>query len=336
MPVSRFVSGASGLRLTAEEKRFFAQTRPFGLILFRRNIADRDQIRALCDEFRDAVGRDAPILVDQEGGRVQRLTVPNWRKIPSAARVAAAAVTGGDAIARMSGRVLAADLREVGITIDCAPCLDLSIPGQSDVIGDRSFGADPETVARLGRATAEGLLAGGVLPVIKHMPGHGRALVDSHLGLPVVETSRAELEATDFVPFRRLADLPAAMTAHIVFTALDPSQPATTSARVIAEIVRGHIGFGGLLFSDDVSMGALAGSLAERSRRCLDAGCDLVLHCNGDLAEMHQVAGEAGPLDGESARRAEMALAAVGDPDDADVEALRIRLDEAVAALPSA
>ncbi len=328
----RFVSGAAGPRLSAAERTFFAATSPFGLILFRRNIESPDQVRALVADFHDAVGRAAPVLVDQEGGRVQRFGPPHWPKLPSARRIAAAAMREGDDIARIAGRLLAHDLHALGVTVDCAPCLDLSIPGQSDVIGDRSFGADPATVARLGRALAEGLLAGGVLPVIKHVPGHGRALVDSHLALPVVEDGVDLLAASDFAPFAALADLPAAMTAHVVYTALDPSRPGTTSAVVIGDVIRGRIGFKGLLFSDDVSMGALEGSLGERARRCLDAGCDVVLHCNGDFAEMEAVAAATSVFEGEALARAEDALAAIRPPQPADVDALRARFEAAIAA----
>ncbi|SON55949.1 Beta-hexosaminidase [Hartmannibacter diazotrophicus] len=329
---ARFVTGASGLELTADERRFIAESRPFGLIVFRRNVESRDQLRALCDEFRSLVGWHAPVLVDQEGGRVQRLGPPTWAKMPSASRLADAATSCGDDLLRIAGRLLAADLLDAGINVDCAPCLDLAIPGQSNVIGDRSYGADPDRVASLAGSLAQGLLDGGVLPVIKHIPGHGRALVDSHEKLPVVDTDLATLRSSDFRPFKALAHLPAGMTAHVVYTAIDPDRPATTSETMIRDIIRGEIGFDGLLFSDDVSMGALDGSLGDRSRRTLDAGCDLVLHCNGDLAEMQAVAEAAPMLSGPSLKRAEAALAHLTPADAADLPDLRARLAEVMSA----
>ncbi|MBH0238963.1 beta-N-acetylhexosaminidase [Methylobrevis albus] len=332
MSVRAFVSGAAGLRLDPAETAFFAEAQPFGLILFRRNVESREQVRALVDEFRSAVGRHAPVLIDQEGGRVQRLTAPVWHKAPSAARVAKAAREGGMYLAWIAGRLIAADLAEVGIDVDCAPCLDLQIPGQSEIIGDRSFGEDPETVAELALAFALGLEKGGVMPVIKHMPGHGRALVDSHERLPVVDAPHEVLAATDFAPFRTLARLPAAMTAHVVYTAIDPAGPATTSRRVIDTIIRGEIGFDGLLFSDDVSMGALSGTIPERALRCLDAGCDVVLHCNGSMDEMTALAGVVPALTAEAERRAAAALATIRTPDPDDLDALRAELALALAA----
>ncbi|WP_181702750.1 beta-N-acetylhexosaminidase [Chthonobacter albigriseus] len=326
-----FVTGVAGTVLTDDERRFLADARPWGMILFRRNVESPDQLRALTAEFRSIVGWEAPVLVDQEGGRVQRLTAPNWRKYPSARRLAEAA-SGDLALMRDTARLMAEDLRAAGITVDCMPNLDLGFPGQSEVVGDRAYAGDPAKVAAHGRAVADGLLAGGVLPVIKHIPGHGRATVDSHHALPVVTAPLADLEAADFAPFLALADLPAAMTAHVVYTALDPDWPATQSSVVIGEIIRGLIGFQGLLFSDDLSMNALTGSLGERAGFCLRAGCDIALHCNGILAEMEQVAAAAPELSGMALARAERALSFVRPPDTVDVAAINVRLDAALAA----
>jgi beta-N-acetylhexosaminidase len=281
------------------------------LILFKRNVASQEQLLILTQSFRDCVGREnAPVLIDQEGGRVQRLGPPHWPAYPAAAAyLGLESGVGAVEAATLGARLIAADLRQAGITVDCAPVLDVPAPGSHQVIGNRAFGTDPDTVAQLGRAFAEGLLAGGVLPVIKHMPGHGRAGVDSHLHLPVVTATRADLESVDFPPFRALADLPMGMTAHVVFTSLDPDHPATASRIVIQTVIRELIGFSGLLLSDDLSMEALKGTLGERARAAVDAGCDIILHCNGKLDEAQAVAAMARPLEGESERRAERALA---------------------------
>jgi beta-N-acetylhexosaminidase len=272
--------------------------------LFRRNCAARDQVRALVDELRGAVGRDdAPVLIDQEGGRVARLRPPEWRAYPAAAAIAALPDPYALEAARLSARLIAEDLAELGITIDAAPVLDLPAQDADPVIGDRAWGAEPDRVARLGRAVCEGLLAGGVLPIIKHIPGHGRARVDSHKALPHVDDERAALARADFAPFRALADMPWAMTAHIVYTAIDDATPATLSRTVIDSVIRGDIGFDGVLVSDDVSMGALAGGFAERTRGALDAGVDLVLHCNGDMREMEEIAAAARSLTSEAQAR---------------------------------
>lgn len=331
MPAA-FVTGLAGPVLTARERAFLKDADPFGVILFRRNVEDPDQLRRLTGDVADALGRRAPVVVDQEGGRVQRLTAPNWRKYPSARRLRAAAA-GDRSLIRDTARLMAADLTAVGITVDCMPNLDLGWPGQSDVVGDRAYAADPETVAACGRAAAEGMLAGGVLPVIKHMPGHGRAMVDSHHALPMVDAPLANLVETDFRPFVALADLPAGMTAHIVFTAIDPDRPATQSAIVIGEIIRGRLGFDGLLFSDDLSMNALSGTLAERAARAVSAGCDIALHCNGVIEEMEAVAAAVPRLAGRSAERAEQALSRVGEPDTVDLKDIVARLDAALEAL---
>lgn len=297
--------GLAGLELTDRERAFFAATQPLGFILFARNIQEPGQVRALVDELRQCVGRpDAPVLIDQEGGRVARLRPPHWHQLPPAASIAALPPEQADAAAWLVGRLIAADVASVGIDVACAPVLDVLQPGVgTDVIGDRSFGSDPAIVARLGRAVADGLLVGGVLPVAKHVPGHGRAHVDSHHDLPRVDTSLAELEATDFAPFRALCDLPIGMTAHIVFEAIDPTLPATQSPVMIKRIVRGSIGFDGFLLSDDVCMSALSGSLGDRTAKALAAGCDAVLHCNGDFEEMQAVAAACPALSGKALAR---------------------------------
>ncbi|MCC0001091.1 MAG: beta-N-acetylhexosaminidase [Methylobacteriaceae bacterium] len=309
-----FICGCSSTVLTADEEAFIRQSDPWGLILFKRNVADRAQMRALTDRFRELTGRtDAAVLIDQEGGRVQRMAADHWPAYPSAARLAA---TATDSVVQvrnvfLAARLIAHDLAEVGVNVDCLPVLDLPVPGSHAIIGDRAYGEDPETVARLGRAAAEGLIAGGVLPVFKHVPGHGRARADSHLELPTVETSREELERSDFAPFRANADLPVAMTAHVVFKAIDPDRPATLSPIVVNEIIRGFIGFDGLLMSDDLSMKALAGTFRDRARALFAAGVDIALHCNGDLAEAGEVAAEAPELSGKARERAEKALARI-------------------------
>ncbi|GAB4072636.1 beta-N-acetylhexosaminidase [Ancylobacter sonchi] len=307
-----FIAGCAGSVLTPEERRFFAEAAPWGLILFRRNVETPEQVKALVAEFRAVVRRaDAPVLIDQEGGRVQRLGPPHWPAYPPAGTFAALAEAGdaaAEGAARANAGTMADDLAALGINVDCVPCADLRLPEGHGIIGDRAYGAEPVQVARLARAVAEGMGARGVLPVLKHIPGHGRARADSHESLPVVETSRAELEATDFEAFRRLNDLPLGMTAHVVYTAIDPAAPATTSKRVIDEVIRGFIGFDGALMSDDLSMGALSGSLAERARASFAAGCDLALHCNGRMEEMAEVAAHTPLLAGEAARRCAAAL----------------------------
>ena len=332
-----FVCGCAGLELDDPELAFLRRWRPWGLILFHRNIADRAQVAALTRAFREAVGRpDAPVLVDQEGGRVQRLKPPHWPAYPAAATYVAATANPAEqaSLAGLAGRLIAHDLAEVGITIDCLPVLDVPAPDSHAIIGDRAYGRDAETVTRLGRAAADGLLAGGVLPVIKHMPGHGRALADSHLELPRVEASLAELEAHDFAPFRANADLPVAMTAHVVFTALDASQPATLSPRVVGETIRGSIGFEGLLLSDDLSMKALSGTYAERTQRLFAAGVDIALHCNGNREEAQEVASASPTLAGEALGRAQRALARIapGPPPGFDPVDARARLEAGLAA----
>ena len=315
MTARAFIVGCSGPELTQDERAFFREAQPWGFILFRRNIDNPDQVRALTDALRETVGvSEAPILIDQEGGRVQRMGPPHWRRYPPG-RAYGQAVPGDTLgqreIARLGARLIADDLLSVGINVDCLPVLDVPVPGAHDIIGDRAYGSEPRTIAVLGRAAAEGLLAGGVLPVVKHMPGHGRAGADSHEALPVVDASRDELEAIDFEPFRVLADMPLAMTAHVVYTAVDPEHPATTSRKVMDEVIRGSIGFDGLVMSDDLSMKALSGSFRERAAASLAAGCDVALHCNGNLDEMQAVAEAAPLLSGPAKQRADAALARI-------------------------
>jgi len=330
------ILGCSGPRLTAEERAFFRSTRPWGFILFKRNIDTPDQVRALVEDLRACVDRPgAPVLIDQEGGRVQRLGPPHWRRYPPGRAYGTLAANDPlmrREIARLGARLLAHDLAALGVNVDCVPVLDVPEPGAHDVIGDRAYGDAPDEVAALGRAAAEGLIAGGVLPVIKHIPGHGRAHADSHLTLPVVDASLEELEGRDFAPFKVLSDMPMAMTAHVVYTAVDPRRPATTSSKAIRQVVRGAIGFDGLLMSDDLSMKALSGDFAERARASLAAGCDVVLHCNGDMAEMKAVMAGVKPLAGRAKARAAAALARLAKtPEPFDAAEGRARFDAAFA-----
>jgi beta-N-acetylhexosaminidase len=305
-----FVCGCQGKELTPRERDFLRESDPFGLILFKRNVDNPAQVRALIDDFRSCVGRTAPVLVDQEGGRVQRLGPPHWRVYPAAARFGALdlPVAEKERLVRRAAYLMGQDLLALGITVDCAPVLDVPVLHSHDVIGDRAFSDMPEIAARLGRGAALGLADAGVMPIIKHSPGHGRAGVDSHLDLPVVDAPLDLMIETDFLPFVQNADLPAAMSAHVVYTALDPDRPATQSPIVIGYI-RDKIGFGGLLFSDDLSMQALKGSLCARAEAAFTAGIDLALHCNGDLLEAEGVAGAAPLLAGAALARAERALA---------------------------
>jgi beta-N-acetylhexosaminidase len=330
MAVRAFISGCAGQTLSTEERALYAASEPWGLILFKRNCAGPEQVRALTTDFREAVGRaDAPVLIDQEGGRVQRLQPPLWPAFPPARVIGLVAEADGEAGVRaawLQGRLLAAELADLGITVDCVPVLDVIVPGATEAIGNRSFGGDPALVAALGRAMAEGILAGGLLPVMKHIPGHGRATVDSHQALPVVRADLETLAKSDFRPFADLADLPMAMTSHIVYPAIDSANPATTSAAVIRDIIRGRIGFSGLLMSDDVSMNALSGDYATRAARIYAAGCDLVLHCNGRIEEMRAIADVASPLAGQAGERASNALRARREAGAFDREAGRAEL----------
>lgn len=334
MAARAFITGVSGTALTDDERAFLRDQRPWGFILFKRNIDTPDQVIRLIDEMRSAVGQpEAPVLIDQEGGRVQRLQPPQWPAYPPGAVFSALYEIDRDAgleAARLSSRLIAADLADLGITVDCLPLADVPVPGADSVIGNRAYGTTPDKVAAIARAVTDGLAQGGVLPVLKHIPGHGRATADSHFQLPTVDTPVAELAKTDFAAFAPLADLPMAMTAHVVFSALDPAQPATTSATIIEQVIRGTIGFRGLLMSDDVSMNALQGSIAERTRASLAAGCDVVLHCNGKLDEMRQVAGETPMLAGEALARADRALASRRAPQPFDRGAARAELDRLI------
>jgi beta-N-acetylhexosaminidase len=337
MSARALIVGCAGPTLSVAEREFLDRAKPWGLILFKRNIESPAQVTALIQEFRGVVGyRDAPVLIDQEGGRVQRLSPPQWPDFPPAGRFGDAYGRDrarGMAAARLGGRLIASELSTLGITIDCMPVADLRLPEGHGVIGDRAYGMEIEIVAELARAAADGLIAGGVLPVVKHIPGHGRARTDSHEALPVVETSRVELERTDFEPFRRLHDLPIAMTAHVVYAAIDPVHPATVSSAVVQEIIRGHIGFDGLLLTDDLSMKALSGGFRERAEAALAAGCDIVLHCNGRLGEMTEIAPACPLLAGEAARRAAAALAFLKMPVEiVDVAEARARFSAMVAA----
>lgn len=330
-----FITGVAGTRLSEAERAFIAAERPWGFILFKRNINAPDQVASLIEEMRACVGEpEAPVLIDQEGGRVQRMGPPHWPVYPPGAvfaRLFDIEPELGVSAARLSARLIADDLLSVGITVDCLPLADVPVAGADAVIGDRAYGTDPGKVARIARAVTEGLEQGGVLPVLKHIPGHGRATADTHVRLPVVDTGEAELARTDFEAFRPLADLPMAMTAHVVFSAFDPLRPATTSATMITQVIRGAIGFKGLLMSDDVSMNALAGSISERAQAIVAAGCDIVLHCNGLPEEMRDVARETPVLSGEAKRRAAAALASRKPPLPLDRQVARAELDALIA-----
>jgi len=311
------VVGCEGLRLSAEERRLFGETDPLGFILFARNIEDPDQVAGLVQELRAAVGRAAPVLIDQEGGRVQRLRPPHWRQAPPAelfGRLYGRDPKRALALLRLNSRLIAEELAALGIDVDCLPCLDLRLPEGHGVIGDRAYGSEPDQVAALGRAACEGLLAGGVLPVVKHLPGHGRAAADSHLELPRVDTPLETLQATDLAPFRALADQPLGMTAHIVFSAVDPERPVTTSPRALELLIRREIGFDGLLMSDDLFMEALQGSLPERATAAIAAGCDCVLVCHGSLEDRHDAIEASGLLSPAARARAGRAAALLQAP----------------------
>jgi beta-N-acetylhexosaminidase len=307
-----------------EEREFLGETRPAGIILFKRNVESPDQVRRLISEARAAAG-DGPMLamVDQEGGRVQRLASPHWPRYPAASRFAERHpdLESAKTAAFLSARLMAHDLHELGFNTSCAPVLDVPVPGADNIIGDRAYGGDAATVIELGGAVADGLLAGSILPVMKHIPGHGRAMADSHLALPVVDTPLDVLEAHDFAPFRALNRLPMAMTAHIVLTGTDPAAAVTVSKKAIEDVIRGSIGFDGLLMSDDLSMRALTGSIADRTRAALAAGCDLALHCNGNMDEMAAVAASSPYLEGKELRRFEAALGQLQEPQEFDRQA---------------
>jgi beta-N-acetylhexosaminidase len=330
---SAFITGLAGHALTQRETALLQAAQPCGIILFQRNIAEPKQVRRLVEAARTAVGAaDFLVLIDQEGGRVQRLRPPHWRNRPAAACYGSAHARdpqGAVRAARFAAALAARELVALGINTSCAPVLDLPVPGAHTVIGDRAYGSTPERVIALGRAVAQGLLAGGVLPVIKHIPGHGRATKDSHQELPTVLAPRAELEASDFLPFRALADLPAAMTAHVVFAGIDPAAPASVSEPVTREVIRGSIGFDGLLMSDDLGMAALKGSMPERAQAVLRAGSDLALLCAGDCSDMEAVAAVVPTLGGRARARFERACAAICEPqalDEAEAEACLVEV----------
>ena len=305
------IFGFEGLSLNENEKSFFKDQNPLGFILFARNIDNPDQVRKLVSDLKDLVGFDCPVLIDQEGGRVARLKPPHWKKSPPMGDFAKIAETDLDAALRATydnAKIMAAELVDLGINVDCAPVCDLLFEGAHDIVGDRSFGSDVDIVSKLAAKTAQGLIDSGVIPVIKHIPGHGRAKSDSHLELPVVDSPLDDLENTDFAVFKNLANLPAwAMTAHILYTAIDDKQPATLSYKVI-DLIRNYIGFDGVLISDDLSMKALQDSFKERAQKSIAAGCDVVLHCNGNMDEMIQVASGVVELSQEAAKRVERSL----------------------------
>jgi beta-N-acetylhexosaminidase len=322
------IFGCEGPALGDAERAFFAETAPWGFILFARNVQTPDQLRRLTGDLRDAVGRDAPIFVDQEGGRVQRLRAPYWREwLPPLDTVEAAGPQAPLAM-YLRARLIAAELHAVGIDGNCAPTVDIAGPLTHPFLRNRCYGSDLDTVVAVARAVAKGLLDGGVLPVMKHMPGHGRATIDTHLDLPRVTDAAEDLLRSDFAAFRALADLPLGMTAHIVFSAYD-DQPATCSAPMI-RVIRDQIGFGGLLMTDDLSMQALSGTIGERAAASRRAGCDVMLHCNGNLGDMQAVAAASGALAGAALTRAEAALAARRTPDTADPKALDAELAQLV------
>ena len=310
------ILGCASAVLDEEERRFLADADPFGFILFARNCSDNEQLRRLVDDLRETVGREAPVLIDEEGGRVQRMKPPRWRDAPAPghfgeihSRNPALAIE----LARTNARLVAEDLFAVGINVNCAPLLDLREVGGHAVIGDRAFSSEPEVVVALAQAWIDGLRDGGVVPVVKHIPGHGRTRVDSHHSLPLVEAPLEDLDARDFAPFRAFADAPVGMTGHLLFKAIDPDNPSTLSSRIIKDVVRERIGFDGLLLTDDLSMSALEGTIGERAARSMAAGCDIALHCNGDLREMREVVAAAPTLSGDGLRRAETMLSVAAE-----------------------
>ena len=327
---NRVIYGCIGTELSSGERQFFRDARPWGFILFGRNIADRDQVRELIITLRDCVNDgQAPVLIDQEGGAVARLRPPHWHSRPSAARFGALYADSAEnarEAAYLNARLIARDLSDLGINVNCTPVLDVPVAGADPVIGDRAFSTEPAVVIDLGRTVLEGMLDGGVLPVMKHIPGHGRAASDSHKALPHVTTHLEALSSSDFVTFRSLNHCPLAMTAHVVYEDIDPQRPATTSPKVIRDIIRGEIGFEGVLLSDDLSMNALKGPLSVRTKAALFAGCDIVLHCNGDMAEMQDVAKEAKPLQELWLKRCDTALSHLAVPEPLDEGAGEARL----------
>ena len=330
------ILGLSGPRVTPGEKAFFRDSNPWAFILFARNIETPEQVKTLTDDLRECVGRDCLVFVDQEGGRVQRLRPPHWRNYPTAAALAGLYVDSPWLSRRLTFlqyRLIADDLRKVGITADCAPVLDLPIAGADPIISDRAFGDTTSMITDLSHAVMAGLMAGGVAPVIKHIPGHGRALVDSHLALPSVSAPHLDLRHSDFMPFHNLCDAPMAMTAHIVYEDIDSDHPITTSRKGIARVIRGEIGFDGLLMSDDLDMKALSGSLTAKTKATLAAGCDVVLQCSGKLPDMVQVAKGIGPMRANSLRRAIIAENCADHIDDFDREKAEAEFETTISAL---
>ena len=322
-----YVLGCAGPALTEAERAFFRSADPWGFILFARNIADPAQLRRLTADLRESVGRDAPVMIDQEGGRVARLRPPHWRRWQDARdQIALAGPRGAARSMYLRYRLIAHEMRAVGIDTNCAPVADLAGPQTHPFLEYRCYGNSLDEVVQIARAVADGCLSGGVLPVMKHLPGHGRGNADTHLNLPIVETDAATLRGTDFAAFQALRDLPMGMSAHVIFSAYDAAHPATQSPAVIRAI-RDEIGFDGLLLSDDLSMEALSGAIADRAARSVAAGCDIALHCNGDLAEMQAVAGALGPLSPKGAARAEAALACRQLPGPIDIRAAEAELE---------
>ena len=324
-----FISGCAGTALTPAERALFADARPCGLILFARNVKSPEQVRALVADFRAAVGsEEVLVLVDQEGGRVQRLRPPHWRAMPPQhcyGDLYTADPEAAKAAAFAGARLMAAELHNVGINVNCTPCIDVPQEGAHDIIGDRAFSADPDVVSVLGRAVMDGTLAGGVLPVIKHVPGHGRSQADSHKSLPHIDASKEELEAVDFRPFVALHDAPLAMTAHVLLPVFDERRPATLSPAIMEKVIRDQMGLTGLIMSDDIGMKALRGSFAELTRDVIAGGCDVVLHCSGTFSEMAEVACAAPALAGKALERFEMARGCLHDPEPFDeAEALAL------------
>jgi beta-N-acetylhexosaminidase len=339
MAVRAFITGLAGTALSPAERAFVREHEPWGFIIFKRNVETPSQLRRLIGAVREAAGRNVPVLVDQEGGRVQRLGPPHWPSYPPGAaygRLYDRNPADGIRAAYLGARLIAADLAAVGIDVDCLPVADVPASDADPIIGDRAYGQSADKVSALARAVADGLLEGGVLPVLKHIPGHGRATADSHHALPVVEADQDTLRKSDFAAFRPLSDLPLGMTAHVVYTAIDPIAPATTSVTLVRDVIRGWLGFAGLLMSDDISMGALSGSIEARARTAIAAGCDVILHCSGELAEMQAVASAVPVLTGEAAARADAALGRRGKVPKDDLAALRAEwaalINEAAAA----
>ncbi len=329
MGIKAFITGVEGKSLNSDERHFMDQEHPWGLILFARNIDDPKQVHRLVDEFREAVGRgDAPVLIDQEGGRVQRLRPPHWHSYATGKLLGDIWRNDkkiGEELIYAHSRLIAHDLMALGINVDCLPCVDVPVLGGHDVIGDRAYSTIAKEVATIGKIACRGLMDGGVLPVIKHIPGHGRAGADSHKELPEVHATHEELSKSDFLPFKELNKMPMAMTAHVRYHSLDGAAPATTSPHVISEIIRKEIGFDGLLMSDDLSMEALEGDFAYRTDACFRAGCDVVLHCNGVMREMEEISAVCPVLEYKALERAEATTALFADPDEIDVDALRAR-----------